>query len=648
MSGLQRSDMRWVVIFVAVFATAGTSLAATLDIPGRTVNVTVDDALKLAVSRPGAGTGALPRAAWQSAGAGPAMTVNVSEQAIALGAAGERVAANFNNGVHNGQRLRLSAFPGTDVELELIYALDDNGELLVQVEQVGGKDLVTRIAGLYDWQVAPAADAYVVVPKGSGYIIRSDQAEAVSLSGFLGGAYSMPMAGLVCGSETCYFIVDTWWDATMSFNHQPGTGTTVSLDWPASLGKLGYARRVRLRFAEKLDHVGMAKGYRQYLIDRGEFSTLAERAKTLPALKQYLAGIEYRWTGWNPEEYAQTLANISEFKKAGLPVSFFFPKWPALGYSPERSQLNAQNAGWQGFLQPIPVPGGWDQARQMRQAAKDLDCPIKLMVNPNMYLSNAPAYDPDKAGAGWPALSDAHAVWALKLMLDSLELKRFKFEALYFDGFSAASGRPEQHSKAGGPVSRRRAMEAQSACFRETRDRGIVPGGELARSWAIQDCSFFFFMDWSADRLRNGEPIPWLQLALGDCYGAHFSGGGYYNEGKYDWYEDRNPRLYEIMYKAIPSHNWLPGGSRTIKAEDWGTAKMNHRLEWLKKWHNYYQKVRDSEMVSHEYRFNTRFLQRIRFANGVVADFNTDQGLLRVTGVKGFTGGWEKPDVVER
>ena len=33
------------------------------------MNVTVDDALKLAVSRPGAGTGALPRAGWQSAGA---------------------------------------------------------------------------------------------------------------------------------------------------------------------------------------------------------------------------------------------------------------------------------------------------------------------------------------------------------------------------------------------------------------------------------------------------------------------------------------------------------------------------------------------------------------------------------------------------
>ena len=102
------------------------------------------------------------------------------------------------------------------------------------------------------------------------------------------------------------------------------------------------------------------------------------------------------------------------------------------------------------------------------------------------------------------------------------------------------------------------------------------------------------------------------------------------------------------MYKAIPSHNWLPGGSRVIEAKDWGTDKMNRRLNWLKKWHSYAQKVRYTEMLDHEYLYGDRKIQRVTFANGVVAYFNVDLGLIRVEGVEGFTGGWEIPDVVER
>ncbi len=559
-----------------------------------------------------------------------------------LGSAADRVIADYNDGTHKGHRVRLRALPGTDVEVEVILALAKHGELLVQIEQVGGTDTVERVAGLYDWKTEPAADTYVVVPHGSGYLIRADAAKPVALNGFVGAAYSLPLFGILRGDRACYQIIETWWDARVSVHHTPGTGTVLSLDWEASLGKLGYARRVRFRFAEKMDHVGMAKAYRQSLIDRGQFRTLEQQAAKTPALKRYLAGIEYRWTGWEPEAYGQALDNIRRFKEAGLPVTFFFPKWPAQGYAPNRPP----DAGWQGFLQPTPVPGGWPAANKMARAAHDLGCPIKVMVNPNVYFKDAPAYDPAKATGKWPALSDAHAVWALKRMLDSLTEKGFSLEALYFDGYSAFSGHPEHGSKAGGPVSRRQTYEAQTACFRETRRRGIVPGAELARFWSIADCDFFFFTDWSSDRLRDAEPIPLVPLVFHDCYAAHFSGGGYYNEGKYDWYADRHPRLYELMYAAMPSHNWLPGGSRHITPDDWGTDKMNRRIRWLKRWHAYYQKVCYAEMTTHQFLNPKRTRQRVTFANDVVADFDLERGMFRVKGMPGFTGDWESPEHV--
>ena len=99
------------------------------------------------------------------------------------------------------------------------------------------------------------------------------------------------------------------------------------------------------------------------------------------------------------------------------------------------------------------------------------------------------------------------------------------------------------------------AFEAQNACFAETRRRGIMPAAELARFWCIPNCDYFFFTDWSSDRLSNtpvqgasapvGEPIPLFQLAFHDCYMAGFSGGGYsvYSPG-YDWWERTEHRDY--------------------------------------------------------------------------------------------------------
>ena len=102
------------------------------------------------------------------------------------------------------------------------------------------------------------------------------------------------------------------------------------------------------------------------------------------------------------------------------------------------------------------------------------------------------------------------------------------------------------------------------------------------------------------------------------------------------------------MYAAMPSHNWLPGGSRPIEPQDWETDKMARRLDWLKRWHNYYQAVCYAEMTSHQYMNSTRTRQRVEFANGVVADFDLEKGQFRVQGVAGFSGDWEKPENVER
>jgi len=538
--------------------------------------------------------------------------------------------------------------------VEFIFALrdksaDDGEELLVQVAQTGGRDRVRRVAGLYDWRLEPAANSYMIVPRSSGYILRSDAAEAVELSGFVGGAYSLPLAAMFRGDRTCYQIVDTWWDAHLNFNHVPDQGITLSLDWEASLGQLDYPRRVLFRFARDLDHVGVAKGYRQYLIDRGEFTTLADRTKQTPALAQFLKGAEYRWTHHDLDrknEEKLVLANVRRFGEAEIPISFFFPKWPTEGYSP----MTPNSAGWQSVLLDEPAPGGWPAQIELLNKVRKLGCAVKIMIQVHQYSSQAPGFEEAKSlgkdGSNWN-MSQRNAAWATETYLNKLEQRGFKPDAIYIDGYAAHVDYGEVRD-AEGPLTRRQFYETQADCFHKIRDYGIVPGAELARFWAIPGCDFFFFTDWSRDRLREGEPIPFFQLVFHDCYAAHFSGGGYYNEGKYDWYADRHPRLYELMYCAIPSHNWLPGGSRPIEEADWGSDKMDRRLRWMKRWHNWFQQICYSEMTSHQFLNAERTLQRVEFANGVTGDFDLADGRFRIHGVLGFSGDWEEPEQVER
>ncbi len=548
-------------------------------------------------------------------------------------------AEKFDDGVFQGYRIRLTRIGKTDVELTFVLALDSQNRLRVEVSQTAGKDTVVEITDFCSLAIAPDPHAYLVVPRGSGYMIRSDATKPVKLNGFVGASYSMPLFGLVQGEHTVYQIIESWWDAYVRVDHAPGESSRISLDWRASHGKLAYSRRLLLVFGTGHDHVDMAKGYRKYLTDRDQLVTLKERLQTTPRLKQFLEGIEYRSIIWGNQDHQHVLDNIVRFQEAGLPVTFFHPKWIMTPGWMENS--------WQDFIKDKPREGGWSAAGKLVEAAHRLGCPVKIFVMPHKYYADGPAYDLTKlSGVGFPQISDHYAVEITNKILENLEEKGIQIDALYFDGHAAHRGHDE-HQSPEGPVTRKATFEAQVNSFRETRRHGVVPGAELARFWCVNDCDFFFFTDWSADRLRDGEPIPLFPLVFHECYAAHFSGGGYYDEGKYDWYADRHPRLYELMYGAMPSHNWLPGGSGLLRPEHWGTDRMAQRLEWLRRWHQYFQAVCFSEMVDHHFLDDNRSLQQVVYANGVVADFDLAEGRFRVQGVQGFTGDWEMPNVIE-
>jgi len=640
-------------LILAASQGAANLLPAWLELPGRKVTIQVNPNLSLNVRRKDGSILWQTSQHWK-----PEIVVRSAAAAVygpptlELLLATDRRSEVFREGRYRGYRITMRSYPNTDVEIELVLALDaDNDELLVQATQVGGNDRITGINHLYRIEKPTSASGYVVVPHGSGYLIPAEDTDRLSVDGLIGLTYTLPLFGMVKSTDAVFQIVDTYWDCSVGVEHVPGDHTSLDLNWLPSLGELGYARRFFMRFAEDLDYVGMAKLYRKRAQEQGLFRSLEDKAQQLSGIRNYVAGVEYRWTVWRAEEESRVLTDISKFKDSDLKVNFFFPKWHPKGIPDDRPE----DADWQAFLQPQPTPQGWRPLTSLADAAHALGTVIKVMINLNTNVPGVTGYDASKAPmdeAGkprpWPGISTYFAPQLLNQVLENVRTQEFHFDALYFDGYSAHLGHPEDFSPQH-PLTRRKTLERQIQCFQETRRAGIIPGAEVARFWCIADCDFFFFTDWSADRLPVGEPIPLFELVFHECYAACFSGGGY---GKYDWPRERHPRLYELLFGSAPGYNWMlpyakdvPGlgleGGVPIK--DWGEPRMQQGIDWLRRWSSYYKSVAYSEMTSHEFLNSARTLQRVRFANGISAEFDMAKGLLRVSGVPGFSGDWEEP-----
>ena len=636
--------------WVAESVTAAENL---VELTGRNYTVTVGKDLRLAVHR---GEERL----WESSSAQlPRITVGVSPDETTnqlLANASSVATSEFTEDRYRGRALRLSGYETLNVELELTFALDEKtDELLVQIEQIGGQDIVRSVEHLYRFEKPVSQGGYLVLPHGSGHLIPADCPHALpgahgESGGLIGLRWSMPVFGMVRDGHGMCAVVESWWDCNALGEHVPDDRSSFDFHWVPSLGRLAYPRRFQIRFGQDMDYAAMAKHYRQVAQTQGLVRTLTEKARELPTVEDYVHSILYRTAAWNDEYLQASLDDIQKLKDLGLemPINFFFPKFGAY---------------WQQWLHPEPQAGGWPLIVDYERRARSLGVQIQCMVihghqlpaddprvPPGTYDEdrNALAEDGNPAPSSFTSTDDAVA--RIKRVLDGAESHGFKTDSVYFDAYSAHQGPPEDFSP-NHVCSRRKNFENQMACFAECRRRGIISGGELARFWAIPECTFFFFTDWSNDRLINtpnrgavdhiGVPVPMFQLIFHDCYVAGFSGGGYaiYNAG-YDWWPHRTPRLYELLFCSVPAHNWLPNGYSPVR--EWDSTAMVKHWEWIKTWSKYQRGIATVKLVSHQFQDDWKH-HRIEFANGVVAEFDMANNRYRITGLADFDGTWQTP-----
>ena len=572
---------------------------ALLTLTGAHVDVTVRDDLGLSVVHRGDGT------TWHTSSSDlPALYVPDGEAPIPLAAATSRRLRSYDDEAYQGSTIELTGFGDTDVSVELDLALHaQEDELLVQIAQTAGKTRVKSVTGLYYFEAPLHEQSYQVVPIGSGHLLGPQDGK-FKRDWLIGARYSMPIFGLVQGGAyLCAVVDDTWWDTAALIDHDPKNGRTgFSFRHKASRGSLRYPRRFLVRFASG-GYVDMAKAYRRRLQQRGRLETLVRKAVHRPKVERYMQGVEYRWTQWQSDDDPQAMVrDVRELVRRGLKVNIYFPKWQGIDVPYD-------------FSSPPPIAaGGWSDVTSFAKMVRDLGCTIKVF----WYPLRGP---------------DEHALAKLKYNLDLLERQGVVIDALFFDGYCASRGVPEGASR-----SRHDTAQYNEACFDEVRRRGLLPGVELPRFWSIGTCDFAFAFNWGPDYCSTGAPIPLMQLIWHDCFLACFAGGGYDNSG--NWPQDRQPRLYELLFVAMPTFKFAGG---KVPTEDWSEPQVNRFCDWLRLWSAYHSATKPAEMVAHEFLDEKRMHHRVRFSNGVSGQFDMENGRFRIQGVEGIKEAWQEP-----
>ena len=206
-------------------------------------------------------------------------------------------------------------------------------EIVVSLGEAAGDGPAVPMAGSWPrhFMTPVAADAYTVAPLSMGMLIPGDHDRTIratfdadclqDVPGRLGkyadifrdgrptfwwdlnqqidmdvtkflGSPTLNMFGARAGKSAYLGLVPTRFDWHLGVEHDPGKPTRLRHFWVPSMQRLRYDRVVHYRVMPGAGYVELAKAYRRWLMDRGGFKSLREKAEELPQLRDTCGGVD--------------------------------------------------------------------------------------------------------------------------------------------------------------------------------------------------------------------------------------------------------------------------------------------------------------------------------------------------------------------
>jgi hypothetical protein len=471
-----------------------------------------------------------------------------------------------DNGMfYNGEKLNLS--------LVLTVALEDMDEDLIcdavaiehraKVQQLDWpKEVDTRGA---DYTALPNVRGNLLpcnwphpynpfgnVPNGQESLIKSDKSYIQSN---LIECWSMSWWGFEKNNSAMVVIIEMSDDAAYKFDHPAGGPTVIGPRWLASLGAFRYPRSARFCFIDKGNYVDMAKRYRKYVMNTGQFVSLKEKIAQdslvadligTPQLRQHvLTNIKpdsYRYNlnkkenreNYHVNTFDQLAQRLNNLKAAGINRVFVtLAGWPFKGYDRQHPDV----------LPPAPDAGGWAGIKRWINTCKEFGDLYVFHDQYRDYYHDAPSYDsqfavheetntgdadvfPGTRFGGWKEgyipfmdywdggkqtyLDAGFALGHLKLNYELMFKHGIKTEGSYLDVFGYVP--PTEDFNPEHPLTRSGAMAGRAACFHWVRNNLGIVGTEAGSDWTIPYVDF-------VTQAKQGSviPVPLYELVYHDA-----------------------------------------------------------------------------------------------------------------------------------
>ncbi|MBQ8513290.1 MAG: hypothetical protein IJ497_11795 [Clostridia bacterium] len=485
-----------------------------------------------------------------------------------------------------------------------------------------------------DFNGTEAGHGYTVLPRMQGTLIPAGSPIRVWDGTIYERDAYMPIFGQVRDGSGYLAIYDTPYDAKYKLRDE-----NVEPLFRTSLGYMAYPRKMLYRFFGNCDYNDFAHSYRDYLAERGEIYTLAEKCVKNPAVER-LIGVpiihEGIATHISPESdyynrddpakndyytsFAARAEQLRALREKGLDEAYIhLDGWGNHGYD---------------NLHPDPFPphegaGGAEGMKQLSDTARELGYIFGIHDQYRDYYYDAPSFDMNNAIENIDGSHPFCSVWYggphswlcaslapeyVRRNYDEFERLGITIEGSYLDVFSVVfldeCFNPEH------PMTRKQCADARNECLNILTARGIIPSSEetlgcMMKSQVLCHHAPFFTSDLgSGNASAVGIPIPLYNLVYHDCVVIPWIGG---RETRGGWGipGTDSPWIYAIL-NGNPVY--CP-----ILADEKRIAEVKEACAVAKK-------LAKQQMVKHEFLNGTYRKQRTTWADGTIVEADLDDG----------------------
>lgn len=465
--------------------------------------------------------------------------------------------------------------------------------------------------------------------------------DKVVFDGFMGtaGAY-MPWFGQVKDRAGYIAICEQPWNAAYYTEHPAeGPYTHVGIRWEPSLGKMDYRRVMKYSFVKDCDYNDLCKIYRNYVIEKGRFKSLAEKAVKTPSIDQLIGsaflhkGIKTQvmtnsdfYDAENPDKnnhltpFSVRTEEIKKFHELGVEKLYLhLDGWAEPGYDNQHPD----------YLPACEKAGGWKAMKELSDTMHECGYLFGIHDQYRDYYYAAKTFDENFATRLADGTIPSHARWAggpqtylcatqapfyVKRNFTEIMDNGIKLDCAYLDVFTCNEG--DECSHPWHKMTRRECYEYRNACFEYLLSKGILPSSEEVNDWAIPSLVFCHYApyDFMLDRPgspKKGIPVPLFNLIYHDCLIEPWMMDKVSEEEDYMLYAVLNGGApYLVRDGAYQNTDGSFAGGVEISIED--------QIKRCKVVSDLHEKVAKCEMVRHEMVDGNPEVQRTTFADGTV------------------------------